>query len=75
MAMGLGTATAVDRLAAKAATQAGADYALRLGPKDLSTGYAPLLGGGPRLTWRAVNDPGMPSLPNWDLSLGDVELF
>ena len=75
VATGFGTATAIDRLAAKAAKQAGADYALRLGASDLSTGYAPLPGGGPRLTWRAVNDLGMPPLSNWALSLGDEELI
>ena len=35
----------------------------------------PLPGGGPRLTWRAVCDHGPPPLPNWDLCLGDLELF
>ena len=34
-----------------------------------------LPGGGPVLTWRAVNDLGEPPLANWALSLGDIELF
>ena len=32
-------------------------------------------GAGPILTWRAVCDHGPPPLPNWDLRLGDLELF
>ncbi len=38
-------------------------------------GYVGLPGGGPMLTWRAVNDHGFPPLANWALSLGDIELF
>lgn len=64
-----------ERLAVKAAVTAGADYALRVGPAAPPTGFFPLPGGGPRLTWRAVGNAGMPPLPNWALSLGDVELF
>jgi glycosyltransferase involved in cell wall biosynthesis/GNAT superfamily N-acetyltransferase len=64
-----------DRLATRTARDAGADYAIRLGAHRSSSAFAPLPGGGPVLTWRAVNDPGMPPLSNWGLSLGDVELF
>ena len=40
-----------------------------------AVGFVPVPGGGPILTWRAVCDHGPPPLPNWDLCLGDLELF
>ena len=70
-----GDPSSADRLATRAAREAGADYAIRLGAQRSSSGFVPLPGGGPVLTWRAVNDPGMPPLSNWGLTLGDVELF
>ena len=36
---------------------------------------APLPGQGPMLTWRALRERASLSLHEWDLSLGDVELF
>ena len=75
VAFGVGSRDRIDRLTTKAVRQAHADYGIRLGPARMSTGFAPLPAGGPMLTWRRVNDPGMPPLPNWDLTLGDVELF
>ena len=75
VAFGVGARDRIDRLAARAARQAHADYAIRLGSPRVSTGFAPLPGGGPVLTWRRVNDPGMAPLANWGLTLGDVELF
>jgi GNAT superfamily N-acetyltransferase len=53
---------------------AGADYALCLG-RPRARGFLPLPGQGPMLTWRALTDTARPSLHEWDLSLGDVELF
>jgi GNAT superfamily N-acetyltransferase len=53
---------------------AGADYALCLG-RPRAHGFLPLPGQGPLLTWRALRDTAMPSLHDWDLSLGDVELL
>lgn len=53
---------------------AGADYALCLG-RPSARGFLPLPGQGPLLTWRALRDTARPSLHEWDLSLGDVELF
>ena len=70
-----GDRTTADRLATRSARDAGADYSIRLGAHRSSSGFAPLPGGGPVLTWRAVNDAGMPPLSNWGLTLGDVELF
>ena len=63
------------RLASSAARQAGCSYAIRIGRLNPGTGYVGLPGGGPILTWRAVNDDGFPPLSNWALTLGDVELF
>jgi hypothetical protein len=53
-----------------------ADYVIRLGTPALTTGFLPMPGQGPILTWRAVttNDP-PPPLDRWQLSLGDVELL
>ncbi|WP_148288480.1 GNAT family N-acetyltransferase [Ilumatobacter nonamiensis] len=70
-----GPARATDRLAGRAAKEAGADYAIRLGQPQMSSGFNFLPGGGPVLTWRAVTDRGMPPLSNWAVSLGDIELF
>ena len=64
-----------DRLARRTAREVGADYVIRIGQPQMSSGWLPLPGGGPVLTWRALTDPGPPPLPNWALSLGDVELF
>ncbi len=54
----------------------GADYVIRLGSSRAATRYVRLPGQGPVLTWRDVSgtvDP--PSLDDWELQLGDVELF
>jgi hypothetical protein len=71
----LGDRRAADRLAGRAVRATGASHALRLGSPDPPAGFLPLPGGGPILTWRAVNDLGEPPLPNWDLQLRDIELF
>jgi GNAT superfamily N-acetyltransferase len=70
-----GDPTATQRLAARVAKEAGSSYAIGIGRPNPAAGYVGLPGGGPMLTWRAVNDEGFPPLPNWALSLGDVELF
>lgn len=70
-----GGPTATQRLAASAAKQAGCSYAIRIGRPNPAAGYVGLPGGGPTLTWRAVNDEGFPPLANWAMSLGDIELF
>jgi len=72
---GFGEPARVDALAAKTARRAGCTYAIRIGGSRLGRLWAPLPGGGPVLTWRDVNDKGMPPLSNWALTLGDVELF
>jgi predicted GNAT family acetyltransferase len=63
------------RLAAQTAQQADADYAIRIGSPSPATGWLPLPGGGPILTWRQVTQAGTPPLANWSLELGDIELF
>ncbi len=70
-----GEPKATQRLAGLVASRAGCSYAIRIGQPNPTTGYVGLPGGGPILTWRAVNDDGFPPLPNWALTLGDVELF
>ena len=70
-----GAPKATQRLAARAAKAAQCSYAIRVGRPNPATGYVDLPGGGPTLTWRAVNDGSFPPLPNWALSLGDIELF
>jgi hypothetical protein len=72
---GFGPRREVDRLASRAARDVGADHVIRLGAPDPVTRYVPLPGGGPVLTWRAVNEAGMPPRSNWNLTLGDIELF
>jgi glycosyltransferase involved in cell wall biosynthesis/GNAT superfamily N-acetyltransferase len=70
-----GQPRATRRLAAQAAKEASADYAIHLGESAAAAGWLPLPGGGPILTWRAVTQAGMPPLANWSLELGDIELF
>jgi hypothetical protein len=66
---------ASDRVATSVMLSAGATHALRMGPADLGGGFVGYPGGGPVLTWRSVNSQSMPPLPNWHLSMGDIELF
>jgi glycosyltransferase involved in cell wall biosynthesis/GNAT superfamily N-acetyltransferase len=70
-----GNAQLADRLAAQTANDVGATHALRLGAPNLRGRFTPMPGIGPDLTWRALNDAGQPPLPNWDLRMGDIELF
>ena len=39
------------------------------------TGFVRFPGQGPILTWRAVGQTQMPTLTEWDVSLGDIEVF
>ena len=56
--------------------KSGADYAVRIGgPKEARAGFFPLPGQGPTLVWRAVSESAMPAPAEWQLALGDVELF
>jgi hypothetical protein len=53
----------------------GADYAIRVGRSGSGRRSPAVPGRGPVLTWRALGETTMPALHDWDLSLGDVELF
>jgi hypothetical protein len=54
----------------------GADQVLQITDRpDWLGRFLPLPGGGPVLTWRDLVMDGMPSLGEWDLTMGDVELF
>ncbi|MGH3371970.1 MAG: GNAT family N-acetyltransferase, partial [Nocardioidaceae bacterium] len=61
------------RLLKRVTVESGADYAIRLGGRP--TGFVPLPRQGPTLVWRAVSDPAAIPLAEWDLTLGDIELF
>ena len=66
---------AADRAATSVMQEAHATHTLRLGGLDLRAGFFGTPGGGPVLTWRSVNAQSMPALPNWHLTMGDIELF
>ncbi len=68
------TLSAADRAAGRLLRPHGLDHALRIGPADLHHGFLPTPGG-PVVTWRSVCANAMPPLPNWQLAMGDVELF
>lgn len=54
----------------------GADQVLQLTDRPhWRGGYLPLPGGGPIFTWRELNETRMPPLGEWDLTMGDIELF
>jgi GNAT superfamily N-acetyltransferase len=59
------------------ARECGADYMLRIGGlAPVRTGFVPVPGQGPVLTWYALaDDPPGQHLGDWALTLGDVELF
>jgi len=66
------TTTMVKALVASA----DADYVIRIENRALSAGgFVRLPRQGPMLTWREVCDARMPALADWDLTMGDVELF
>jgi GNAT superfamily N-acetyltransferase len=50
-----------------------ADHLLAVGRRP--PGWAPVPGGGPLLTWRALAVAELPTLARWDLNAGDVEVF
>jgi GNAT superfamily N-acetyltransferase len=61
-------------LVRRLAREADADYVIRLGGGPLPAGpMVPFPGQGPLLVWRAVREPLVPR--DWELSLGDIELF
>jgi hypothetical protein len=64
-----------DAVATCFAAEAGLDHVLRCGPSAFGQGFLRLPGGGPVLTYRALRLCAMPPLPNWQLQMGDIELF
>ena len=75
VALTFGDPKAVDRLVRRSLVASRCDHALRLGHARLGQRALPMPGTGPMLTWRALDEPGMAPLDNWNLSLGDIELF
>jgi GNAT superfamily N-acetyltransferase len=71
----LGDPDRADRLIVDTLRAVDATHAVRLGGENLRRGFVRIPGGGPLLTWRGVCDQGPPPLSNWDLRLGDLELF
>jgi hypothetical protein len=64
------------RLLLELARTSGADYLIRVDRRRLPPGrFVPLPNQGPIMTWRSVNETAMPPLEQWDLRLGDIELF
>lgn len=55
--------------------ETGADHAVQIGRARLPRGRLPVPGQGPTLVWRAVTETTMPTADQWDLALGDIELF
>jgi GNAT superfamily N-acetyltransferase len=53
-----------------------ADQVLQITARPhLTSGYLPVPGAGPTLTWRGLADDEVPARSRWDLTMGDVELF
>ncbi len=73
-AIGLERRTA-DRAADAVLTRTGFDVAVRCGAPLPAAGFLPLIGKGPLLTFRSLATVAMPSLANFQLQLGDIELF
>jgi hypothetical protein len=54
----------------------GADYLIRIDQRRFPPGrFLPLPKQGPIMTWRAVTETNMAPLEQWDVRLGDIELF
>lgn len=71
-----GDLAAVRALERAVARSSGADYVMRLGHSTPRTGFMRLPAQGPILTWRDISGAEMaPQLEDWQLQLGDVELF
>jgi len=63
-------------LTRRVARVTGADYLIASGPRlPLLAGFVPLPRQGPILTWRHLAQANQPTLGDWALSLGDIELF
>ncbi len=65
----------VRELLAQVRSQARPDYVIRVQAPTLTRSAVRLPGQGPRLTWRGLTATTCPPLAEWDLQLGDIELF
>jgi GNAT superfamily N-acetyltransferase len=69
-------AAAERKLLRRIARDSRADQVLQITARpDLRGGFLALPGGGPVLTWRELNHHRMPPLEDWNLTMGDIELF
>ena len=74
-AAAIGSSTRETAVAALgAARSARTDHVLRV-DRRRPPGYLRVAGVGPVLTWRAVCLHAMPTLSNWALEMGDIELM
>jgi glycosyltransferase involved in cell wall biosynthesis/predicted N-acetyltransferase YhbS len=64
-----------DASAARALSMSDVNHLIRCGHSNVRHGFVPLPGGGPILTFRSLNLDAMPPISNWQLTIGDVELF
>jgi GNAT superfamily N-acetyltransferase len=64
-----------DHLVRQAIRAADADYVIAVEPRWVSAGLLRLPRQGPTLTWRGLADTRFPVGREWDLRLGDIELF
>ena len=64
-------------LARSVAKSSGADYVIKVGRASTRSGFFPLPGQGPIVTWRALSttEEKPPAIDRWELALGDVELL
>lgn len=71
-----GDVGAAGRLARRVVRVSGADYAVcGDGVRPVRSGFVPLPGVGPVVTWRALAVAQQPDLASWRIALGDVELL
>ena len=65
----------VDEVVSSTLAHSGATHALRIGRPSPQRGWFTMPRMGPVLAWRSVATMAMPPISNWDLRLGDIELF
>ena len=71
-----GEASAARVLVGRLGREVEADYVIRIGGPTIGRdGFVRLPRQGPILTWRDVGQDRMPPLVEWDVTLGDIEVF
>lgn len=63
------------RLVRRVLRETRADHAVQIAPASPTRGLLPVPGQGPTLVWRDLNETILPTAGQWNLSLGDIELF